>query len=1009
MANGGCGGAMIVLAIARNEHWTECCESARPLFPRPSNITLAKLTANIEQAKPLVRLCYFAWAAVPGRGFMKFHYLVAALSFPLALSMAAPAFAGDKILYGPAPKWAEELDVQAILAEKPKSNNFFVAYDKQTKLEKGEAQEYVELAMRAQSAEFLAQIGKVLRGYWQPDRGSLTIHRLEILRDGKVINALENGTKFEVIRQEEGLNDQMINGVLTAVAQIEGLRVGDVVRYSLTTTATNAALQGRAEAALGMPEADLETDFDRSRLLWPSSETLNYKLYGEKITNTLSEKDGYSILTLPGIAPKQPEKPEDAPDRFKSSTGVLASQFANWQDVSKVAVQLYQPQGLIKPGSELAAEIGKIRKASNDPMVQTADTLRFVQDKVRYLYNGLGFGNYNPQTPDETWQLRYGDCKAKTLLLLAMLHELGIEAQPVLVNLTAQDAVSIMLPGFQAFDHILVRAKVDGKTLWLDGTGSGSRLADLTDVPPHRFGLPLSAAGAELEELGITKPGRPFQDVTLRYDVSSALSLPAFFDMEIRMRDEDSANLIAAQTQTSPVAFRKALEEVAAKYVIESIFTDAKFSYDDAAGEGRIIAKGLSYLDWSRKNGKIEHKIWSTLDSKDIDADRKRKEWRTIPLDLGDGWHYREKVQFTLPQVAAPFMMEGAPTLNDSVGGFAIERNATLAGSTVNFAEEYYQKQWELPASEIATESRKLARLQKDALKLIAPADFPDEWVEMKAALKGARMADYKKAFDTVVAGAASLEEEKDLPYRQRAYFYDLIGEPLLAEKDLAKAIELEPSAETLQWRAELLLGSNEKAAIAVLQEATELDPEAMGPVNLLVETHALAKRDKAATDAIEAAYKAGLGDDDTEVLRAYNDLIGGRTDASIQRLDALVDDKPDEPFYQGLRCWYKGLSKADLEGALEDCTKAIERSENPANELDSRGLVHMQMGNLDLALADYNASLELDPRSAASYYQRSIVHARAGRAAESANDLAAARHYNRNVERIFLRFGLKP
>jgi tetratricopeptide (TPR) repeat protein len=279
----------------------------------------------------------------------------------------------------------------------------------------------------------------------------------------------------------------------------------------------------------------------------------------------------------------------------------------------------------------------------------------------------------------------------------------------------------------------------------------------------------------------------------------------------------------------------------------------------------------------------------------------------------------------------------------------------------------------------------------------------------MKAALKGPRMAEYKRAFDTVVAGAASLEEEKDLPYRQRAYFYDLIGEPLLAEKDLAKAIEFEPSAETLQWRAELLLGSNEKAAIALLKEAVDLDPENMGPINLLVETYALGKQDKAAKDAIEAAYTAGLGDDDSEVVRAYHDLIGGRSAASFERLDALVEDKPDEPFYQGLRCWYKGLAKADLEGALEDCTKAIERSENPSNELDSRGLIHMQMGNIDLAIADYNAALELDPRSAASYYQRSIAHARAGRKAESDNDLAAARHYNRNVERLFLHFGLKP
>jgi tetratricopeptide (TPR) repeat protein len=937
---------------------------------------------------------------------MKFRYLVSALSLVMA---AAPAFAGSAILYAPAPKWAEEADLQAILAAKPKSNNFFVVFDKQTKFEKGEQFYYVEIAMRAQSAEFLAEIGKVLRGYWQPDRGDLTIHRLEILRDGKLINALETGTKFEVIRQEQGLNDQMINGVLTAVAQIEGLRVGDIVRYSFTTSTTNSALQGRAETVMGLPAGDFETDYDRTRLIWPKTETVNHKIYGDKITSELVEKDGQMVLTLPGIAPKQPEYPTDAPNRFQINPNVMASQFGSWQEVSKVAVALYQPKGLIAPGSELAAEIGKIRQAANDPMQQTALTVRFVQDKIRYLYNGLGFGNYNPQSPDETWKLRYGDCKAKTLLLLAMLHELGIEAQPVLVNLNDQDGVSTMLPGFQAFNHILVRAKVDGKTLWLDGTGSGTRLADMTDVPPHRYGLPLSAEGSDLEQLGITKPGRPFQDITLRYDASTALSLPAFFEVEMKLRDSDGLGLVSAQTQNTPEAFRVALEEVASKYVIESLITEAKFHYDEDSGEAHITAKGLSYLDWSRKKGFIEHKLWSTIDSKAIDADRKRKEWRTIPLDLGDGWHYRENTLITLPKASEPFKLEGTAVLNETVGGYALDRATAITDGKISFGEEYYLKQWELPASEIATENRKLSRLQKDALKVIAPGDYPDEWVEMKAALKGPRMADYKKAFDTIIAGAANLQEEKDLPWRQRAYFYDLIGEPALAEKDLAKALELEPTAETMQWRAELLLGSNQKAAIALLKEAADLDPENMGPVNLLVETYGLAKQEKAATDAIEAAFAAGLGDEDTEVLRAYTDLLAGRAEASIARLDTLVDDKPDEAFYLGVRCWYKALSKTDLEGALEDCTKAIELSENPAGELDSRGLVHLQMGNTDLAITDFDAALELSPRNAASYYQRAIAHAKEGRAEESADDMAAAKHYNRNVAGVFLHFGLKP
>ena len=96
---------------------------------------------------------------------MKIRYLFSALSLSL---IATPALAENSILYAPAPEWAEETDVRAVVEANPDSNNFFVVFDKQTKFEKGQQHYFVELAMRAQSTEFLAEIGKIVRAYWQP-------------------------------------------------------------------------------------------------------------------------------------------------------------------------------------------------------------------------------------------------------------------------------------------------------------------------------------------------------------------------------------------------------------------------------------------------------------------------------------------------------------------------------------------------------------------------------------------------------------------------------------------------------------------------------------------------------------------------------------------------------------------------------------------------------------------------------------------------------------------------
>ena len=74
-----------------------------------------------------------------------------------------------------------------------------------------------------------------------------------------------------------------------------------------------------------------------------------------------------------------------------------------------------------------------------------------------------------------TWSMRYGDCKAKTLLLLAMLREMGIEAEAVAVASSTGDAVPGMLPMPGAFD-MSSSTRSRRHDYWLDGTSSGASM-----------------------------------------------------------------------------------------------------------------------------------------------------------------------------------------------------------------------------------------------------------------------------------------------------------------------------------------------------------------------------------------------------------------------------------------------------------------------------------------------------------------------------------------------------
>lgn len=88
----------------------------------------------------------------------------------------------------------------------------------------------------------------------------------------------------------------------------------------------------------------------------------------------------------------------------------------------------------------------------------------------RYLGIEVGAGSHAPSAPALVYQRRFGDGKDKALLMVALLEALGVEAAPALVDTDVTSGVARLAPTPHAFNHVLVRVTVAGKTYWLDPT-----------------------------------------------------------------------------------------------------------------------------------------------------------------------------------------------------------------------------------------------------------------------------------------------------------------------------------------------------------------------------------------------------------------------------------------------------------------------------------------------------------------------------------------------------------
>ncbi|MDQ0251639.1 tetratricopeptide (TPR) repeat protein [Sphingomonas kyeonggiensis] len=923
-------------------------------------------------------------------------------SVALAL-LAGTAHAGDQPLYKPAPDWVQPvpaLDIKTVTADDP----IFLRVDQQQRLQGDEVWAYADMMLNISSPEVLTQAG-TLQFPWEPTGGDLIVHSVEILRGGETIDVLKAGQKFTVLRREQMLERAQMNGLLTATMAVEGLRVGDVLRVVVSTVRRDPALGGRLQTIAPLVAAPAPVKYAHLRVIWPEALKMNFKAQYLPDTFVPVSHGGFREIGVNMPLPEPADMPGDAPLRFRPLPVFEATTFANWEEVSRTMAPLYQTDGAIAPDGPIAAEVAKIAAASSDPRTRAAMALQLVQEQVRYLYRGMDGGNYVPQTPAQTWTLRYGDCKAKTLLLTAMLRALGIEAEPALVNATLGDNVPNRIPAPAAFDHVIVRATIGGQVLWLDGTQLGSRQADLDDVPPFHNALPLRPAGAGLEKMPLRANSRPDASVDVELDGRAGVNLPAPFTLRAELRGA-SAMTLRLSNQMGKEKAADMADLTVGQYVANAQVSERNVRYDEASGTTILTASGIASPGWSKEDGRYRLDLDTAVNSVEFAPDRSKPEWAAIPVSSGDPGSTRIRTRIRLPGGGAGFVLEGDQTLPASLAGAALSRNVQLAGEWVTVEDRATTGVREIAPADIPAVRAQVDAAKLRLLKLDAPENTPPYWKLIAPARAG-------KLLDPVLAVYAKRIAAKPNEvegYSARASFLEGIYDRKAALVDIDKVIALAPTADNYLWRARvrIALGDDVKA-LEDMKKARTLEP---GSATAL-DGYARLRADHGGADealALVAERLKTAGKDKNDLLMLQSSLLGdaGKTTEAVAAIDGAIKATPGNPSLLNQRCWIKGTLNVALDTALKDCTKAIELSDSSASILDSRGLVYFRLGRMDDALADFDAALDQVPGMAASLFMRGVVKTKSG-VPDAADDLAAARMISPRIDEDYAKYGIKP
>jgi uncharacterized protein DUF3857/transglutaminase superfamily protein len=120
--------------------------------------------------------------------------------------------------------------------------------------------------------------------------------------------------------------------------------------------------------------------------------------------------------------------------------------------------------GMAAPGTDSLATIRKLYE--------------FAQQKVHYVSVSLGVGGWQPHPNEEIFLHRYGDCKDKATLLIAMLRSVGLTGFPVLIRTRDMGVMDKDFPS-TAFNHAIVAIPQSDGLLFLDPTSESTPLGEL--------------------------------------------------------------------------------------------------------------------------------------------------------------------------------------------------------------------------------------------------------------------------------------------------------------------------------------------------------------------------------------------------------------------------------------------------------------------------------------------------------------------------------------------------
>ncbi|HMS95810.1 MAG TPA: DUF3857 domain-containing transglutaminase family protein [Tabrizicola sp.] len=619
----------------------------------------------------------------------------ARLALCLLLALGAPARA-QTLELAPEPDWVMATEIPADdpkLRAESEGGEFYLLSDHQMRWDGDEKQSYGRTVAEVTDRAGLESLATIQVDF-DPEFESASLVRLQILRDGQVIDLMDRITP-QVYRRETRLEEGIIDGTLTAVVQVPDLRVGDVLDHA-TLLARRPMVGAGERSGTSWLEWDTPVVLSQSTVIWPADKALELGPLPAEVSydaTPLADGTVRHVWRREGFLPKHFE--EGVPSEIYESALLRFSDTRDWTPLVQALAPHYTADYPLPSSWE--ARVQDIADTHSTPEARAFAALRLVQDELRYVSLSVGAGGYFARSPEEVIAAGFGDCKDKSLLLRVMLDRLGVDAVVALTDLDAGHGLAQELPMVGVFDHMILRATLDGRAVWMDPTGThqGGGLGTATELD-YGYALPIAAEGtAALQRMEVSAEGAWAQATRENY-LFTQFGLFLSVRTEFRAGSADSARSRWATNPVSRIS-RDYLDYYLERYPGLLVLRPPEMT-DDREANVIVVTEAyflpLAALD---RNGLREEFTFGTENLVEP-YPKHLPETRRMPFLISGPWVHRHEIDVR----GAPIDFEPPEPVNLSNPAFDFRYSGTAStGGNMELSWWFFPKVHAIAASDV--------------------------------------------------------------------------------------------------------------------------------------------------------------------------------------------------------------------------------------------------------------------------------------------------------------------